>query len=474
MAFVGAPGERIAYHIYEGPFGAPPLLLIHGFTASAASFLSNIAGLREHFTVITCDLLGHGDSDAPEDPALYGPGFAVDRIADLLDELDYDDVLLCGHSLGAALALRFALDQPHRVAGLILINSNSAAGTPEWRESARPGLLALARQVREQGLDPLRDSRLFPAASRRLPPEAREQLTRDFDRLSPEGVAGTAESLTADVNAWERLPELRVPTLVVIGDRDQNFVDAAPAFLERLPAEYTRWIVLEGAGHAANLEAPGEFNAAVAAFAEEIGYVMLPPSARRRALNTGMMVLGAALVSGGIGLLVAAFLVDGGSQDTSPEAIAGGPTPTPFEQVAGERTPGPDDPGGVMDATPEPTPTTPFDDATPDDAEIPSDEEIADTPTPAEGGALPAPTPTPTSVPPTPTSPPPATPTPTSPPPATPTPTPTPVQETPTPQPPTPTPTPATPTPTPGLETPTPTPAVDTPTPEGAPGDDSA
>ncbi len=395
VPYYGEPGQRIAYDVYEGPPGAPPLLLIHGFTASSASFLSNIRGLRQHFTVVTTDLLGHGLSEAPEDPALYTPEATVARLSALIDHLGHNDVLLCGHSLGGAVALRFALDVPHKVAGLVVINSNSAAGTPEWRENVQPGLLAMAARVREEGTGFLKGSRLYPASSSRLPADARELLTADFESLTPAGVAGTAESLVAGVNAWERLPELAVPTLIVIGDRDADFVASAPEFLERLPARQTRWVTLEGAGHAANLESPEEFNAALVGFAEEIAYVApapVPVAAPAPArgggvVNMALTAVGSLLVIAGVALLVAAIFFNGDGDTAASPAVAEGPTATPttVDQVASERTPGP----GNVSPTSQPAEPTESPTAESEATAVPTatEEPVADTPTP-----VPAPT----------------------------------------------------------------------------------
>lgn len=273
MPRFGPAGEQIGYQAHPGPPGAPPIVLQHGFTASSASFMSNIAGLSEHFTVVTVELLGHGESDAPAGVERYRPGPACARLAGLFESLGHGRVLLCGHSLGAALALRFALDCPEWLAGLIVMNSSSAAGTPAWRERARAGMAEMSQRVREQGIGVIRGTPLYPAASRHLPADAKAAIARDFARLTPEGVAGTAEGLTIAVNAFERLGELAVPVLVIIGDRDRPFVEATPAFLAALPQERLTTVTIPGAGHAANLEQPEAFRDAVVAFARKIGYL---------------------------------------------------------------------------------------------------------------------------------------------------------------------------------------------------------
>ena len=344
MPLFGAPGERIGYDFYKHSDDAPPLVLIHGFTASKVSFEVNVARLQEHFSVITVELLGHGDSDAPEDPAPYEPARAAGRILQLLEHLGYRRALICGHSLGGALALRIALDEPDWVAGLVVINSSSAAGNPDWRERAIPSMTEMAARVRAEGTAFMKQTRLYPAHSKRLDPASRGLLTRDFDRLQPAGVAGTAQSLVVNVNAWERHPELNVPMLLVVGDRDADFAPNAAAFLARFPQHLTREKHLPEAGHAANIEQPRDFEAALVEFARDIGY--LRPPAAPAGSNRMLTVLGGALVVAGLGLLAAAILLNGGGGDGT-ELLAAAPentrpalTQTPSASVAGTRVPG--------------------------------------------------------------------------------------------------------------------------------------
>lgn len=359
MPLFGAPGERIGYELYSHPDGAPPLVLIHGFTASKSSFEVNLAGLREHFTVITVELLGHGASDAPEDPIFYRPERAVRRLLQLFEHLGYDRLLVCGHSLGGALALRLALDAPEWVAGLVVINSSSAAGTPEWREASRPRMVEMAARVRDEGTEFMKQTRLYPAHSKRLDPLSKELLTRDFDRLQPAGVAGTAESLVIDVNAWERHPTLAVPMLLVVGERDADFAPNAASFLARFPQDLVRAVDLPTAGHAANIEQPEEFNAAIVGFAHDIGYLRKPVVESNKVLTA----LGGVLVVAGLGLLGAAVFLNGGGGNnnnnlvsTAPDSTqSAGVRPTEVARVAGTSVAGPTRASATDTATRVPT-----------------------------------------------------------------------------------------------------------------------
>jgi pimeloyl-ACP methyl ester carboxylesterase len=415
MPLYGEPGERIAYERYPHPGGGPPLYLIHGFTASAASFAGNLAGLRKHFTVVTVELLGHGRSDAPPEPERYRPERAVARILGLMDELGDEQAIICGHSLGGAVALRCALAAPERFAGLVIINSASAAGTPAWAERAREGMLELARRVRAEGTGFLKQTRLYPAHSRRLDPGSRELLIRDFDRLTPAGLAGTAEGLIPFVNAFEQLPGLRVPTLVVVGQRDRDVMEVMPAFLAQVPHGLVRVVGLPEAGHAANLEAPAAFEEAVVTFARELGVLAPEPDAGRRpgGASTTLGVIGGVLVAAGLGLLFAALVVANLDRGDGEPSIAAAPESTatagftPVTAVAGTRTAVAIQGGGALTPVATPSPAGSPAGAT---ATVPASTPTPPTPVPtrqpAAAGAA-TPTPTPTAVPtdtPTPTA----------------------------------------------------------------------
>ncbi len=424
MPLHGTPGERIAYEVYPSRnTGGPPLVLVHGFTASSVAFDANIEPLREHFTVITADLLGHGNSEAPAEPDPYHAEAAVQRLLSLFDELKLERVLLVGHSLGGAVALRLALEAPERLAGLVVMNSMSAAGDPAWREGAATSMPELGTRARAEGTAFLKKTRLYPAHSKRLDDRSRQLLVAAFDSIPPEGIAGTAEALIPSVNAWERHPDLRVPLLVVIGDRDREFVAIADAFVSRFPAGMVRKATLAGAGHAANIEHPRGFESAVVQFARETG--VLPaattqPSLVNRIGGNALTAVGALLVVGGIGLLGASFMLGGSSgskQPTLAAAAPASPSSTVVTAVAGTRVAGPNAIGSASPApspvvttataalaSPSPTATaastnTPAPTATPTRAA--NTPTRTATPTPTET-PTPANTPTPTATPPPP------------------------------------------------------------------------
>ncbi len=299
MPRFGLPGQQINYDYFPNKRpDAPVLVLQHGFTASSVTWNANIASLRKHFSVLLPDLLGHGGSDAPPETVLYRPERAVERLVGLLDQLAIERAVFCGHSLGGALGLRFALDHPDRLHGLVIINSSSAAGTAEWRNEVRPGMVNLAERVNAEGTAFLKKTRLYPGQGKHLDRKSRTALMKAFDSLQPAGLANTARSLVVDVNCAERVSELRVPLLVVIGTRDAEFAAHAPAFIAKFPARLVQVATLDDAGHAANIEKPKEFETALLAFTDSLGPI--PPRPEPGTTWSAPVALGAATAAAGV------------------------------------------------------------------------------------------------------------------------------------------------------------------------------
>jgi hypothetical protein len=196
----------------------------------------------------------------------------------------------------------------------------------------------MAARVRAEGTAFLKESRLYPAASSRLPADARAQLVHDFEQLSPDGVAGTAESLVARVNVFERLPQLDVPTLIVVGLRDPDFVQNAPRLVAQLRRNIVQMVNLDDAGHAANLEKPEEFNAALVQFAEDLGY--LRTDGMKRSRRAAIVMIGGSFVTAGLALLAAAIII--GQDNESAGANGSPPTATERPSPAAQLSPSPE------------------------------------------------------------------------------------------------------------------------------------
>jgi len=249
-------------HGKKGPF----LLLVHGLLSSRAQWLPNLPSLSTFCRPVVVELLGHGRSPTPEDPASYTPEAYVEQFQRIRSELGADRWMICGQSLGAALTLRYALDHPGEVIAQVLTNSNSAFAEEGWGTAVRSAMQLQARRLESEGRAWLEESPLNPARNRHLTPEVRDALIADYALHTPLGVAYTGLYTVPDSSVRGRIHENEVPALFMVGEREGRFREPARFAEKTMP--HIRVLRLD-AGHAVNLDAPSEFNAAMAKFVSE-------------------------------------------------------------------------------------------------------------------------------------------------------------------------------------------------------------
>lgn len=122
--------EKLSVRVVEfGAESAPPVMLLHGWGCSAFAFHRNVAALaKAGRRVIVPDLQGHGLSDKPVSASQYSTSAMVQHIVQISDALGLKRFAIGGHSMGAALALRFAIANPRRVSALALISPVGTSG----------------------------------------------------------------------------------------------------------------------------------------------------------------------------------------------------------------------------------------------------------------------------------------------------------------------------------------------------------
>ncbi len=250
----------------------PPLVLLHGFTGSAAGWGDIAASLAEHFRVIAIDLLGHGDSDSPPDPERYRVEPAVADLAAVLDQLDAGPVHLLGYSMGGRLALHLAAARPERVRSLVLESASPGLADAAGRAARSASDAALAARLDDGGLEAFVDyweSLPLFASQAGLPAEARAALRAQRLRNSAHGLANSLRGLGTGVQSslWDRLPRLSVASLLIAGHLDEKFTDIARRMAAALPE--ARLEIVDGAGHTVHLEQPAAFCGAVRRFLDD-------------------------------------------------------------------------------------------------------------------------------------------------------------------------------------------------------------
>ncbi len=192
----------------------PPIVFVHGMGTSAATWNRCMDLLADRFTVVAVDLLGHGESPVPDDPAEYTRDRALADLDDVLTSLRDETgqpVVLVGHSLGGYLALAHVATRPGAARGVVVLNTGPGFRDPDKREGWN------------------------------------ERSRRNAHRFGvPEQV--TTMNLQEDSVVMDRLAVITTPTLVLAGGDDRPEYTGSGQYLERKMPD-ARLAVVEGGGH---------------------------------------------------------------------------------------------------------------------------------------------------------------------------------------------------------------------------------
>ncbi len=265
-AVVALDGGDVA--IIEGGRGGRPLLLVHGFTGAKEDFGDWIAALAaEGWWVVAPDLRGHGASHQPPDEASYSLATFAADLWDLADHLRWDRFALLGHSMGGMVAQEMLIADPGRVERLILMDTNHgpAQGLDE------PTVAFGVEVLRTEGLPALLDLIESLPSPPRNPAEERIRASRPgyvawseakVRAVSPAMYAALAIELTSRPDRLAELAKLTVPTRVIVGAEDCNFLAASRRLAEAMPG--ADLVVIADAAHSPQFENPDAWWQAVA------------------------------------------------------------------------------------------------------------------------------------------------------------------------------------------------------------------
>jgi 2-succinyl-6-hydroxy-2,4-cyclohexadiene-1-carboxylate synthase len=238
-------------------------VVLHGFTGSAAAMAPLTSRLPE--PVLALDLPGHGPGPVSNDPADYTMAAAVAGVVSATDHLER--FALVGYSMGGRVALHIALTHPDRVASLALIGARAGIDDPAERAERITADEALADMVESKGVewfaDYWADQPLFATQRTRLSADQQAKLQAQRLTCSPQGLALSLRGMGA--GAAEpigcRLPDLTMPTAMIVGADDTKFAAIAQQMAAAMPQATVS--LIPDAGHAAHLEAPNATAAAV-------------------------------------------------------------------------------------------------------------------------------------------------------------------------------------------------------------------
>lgn len=248
MPKLNRDGVEIYYEVHGD---GPPLLLTHGYSLTSETWHGQIEALSKHHKLVLWDMRGHGQSDYPDDPAAYSEALTVADMAALLDAVGADKAIVGGLSLGGYMSLAFYRTHPERVRALLIIDTGPGFKKDDAREVWNKRAHVTGDRFDREGL------------------EALKSAGRDGSGVTHRDARGLARAARGmmpqrDARVIESLPNIKVPSLVVVGADDTPFLAASDYMAAKIPG--AQKVVVPAAGHLVNIDQPQAFIEAVLPF----------------------------------------------------------------------------------------------------------------------------------------------------------------------------------------------------------------
>jgi len=240
-----------------------PIVFLHAFPLNRTMWATLERLLSLQFRIITIDLRGHGESDAPL--WRYTLEQSTDDVRALLDHLEIQRALFVGLSMGGYILFAFYRKYAARVKGLILADTKAQADTEEGKN----GRLQLAQIAYKKGPPAIADimiPKLLSPTTIQTNPDLVQQVRAMIESTQISGIAGDLMAMAERPNSVPLLSQITCPTQIIVGELDL----ATPPSDAKLMAEqipHAHLTIIPNAAHLANLEQPETFNQIVSAFA---------------------------------------------------------------------------------------------------------------------------------------------------------------------------------------------------------------
>ncbi len=245
---------------YEDNGKGFPVIFTHGYAGTTKSWDGQVAAFSKKYRFITHDMRGHGQTDSPADLAKYNQDIVVEDIYQVLHNLGIKKAVIGGLSLGGYLTIHFYNQHPDMTAAIILMDTGPGYRTPEKAKDWNQTRIECAEVLETKGIKGFMASP-YSRSDYYTSPEV-------MMKHNPKGLANVSRGVM--INPWglDILPNIKVPTLVMCGDKDTDFLPATDYMVQRIPG--AKKMVIANAGHGVNIDQPQAFNAAVLEFLDSL------------------------------------------------------------------------------------------------------------------------------------------------------------------------------------------------------------
>jgi len=243
---------------YEDNGSGFPVLFTHGYTGTTKSWGDQVAAFTKKYRFITYDVRGHGQTDAPDELSKYNIDIVIEDMYQLLCHLGIQKAVVGGLSLGGYLTLHFYNQHPDMAAAIILIDTGPGYRTPEKAAEWNRTGLEMANILETQGMKGYLESPYFGGSG------ALDVLMKH----NPKGLANIRRGVM--INPWglDILPEIKVPTLIICGDRDEPYMAATDYMAKKIPG--AKKVMVADSGHSVNKDQPKVFESTVLDFLDSL------------------------------------------------------------------------------------------------------------------------------------------------------------------------------------------------------------
>jgi 3-oxoadipate enol-lactonase len=247
---------------YDDQGSGLPVVFLHAFPVNRSMWVDQASALSSQFRIITIDLRGHGESDAP----LWF--FTLDDYAEdvraLLDHLHIPHAILVGLSMGGYVSLAFYRRYAERVKGLVLADTRAQADSPEGRKAR----FHLAQTASRNGVAAVAEAmlpKLLGSTALKTRTELIERVRRMILSTSVNGIAADLMAMAARPDSTSLLASVSCPTVVIVGEEDHTTpLSDARLIADGIPG--AKLATIDSAGHLSNVEQPDSFNEIVMEF----------------------------------------------------------------------------------------------------------------------------------------------------------------------------------------------------------------
>jgi pimeloyl-ACP methyl ester carboxylesterase len=235
----------------QGQESGIPVIFLHGYSDSWYSFEQVLTLLPNSIHAYALSLRGHGNSDRPVNG--YTPEDFASDVAEFMEQLKIESAVIVGHSLGATIAQRFALDYPERTKSLVLIASLASFKDNEEIKELRRIVSILEDPIDYRFVSEFQKSTLFKP----LPDTLLNNFVKESMKL-PASVWKSIADQSLVVDYTNELKQIEKPVLIIWGDKDLFCPKSDPETLAKTISG-SLLLVYEGVGHAIHWEDPERF-----------------------------------------------------------------------------------------------------------------------------------------------------------------------------------------------------------------------